>query len=408
MKNIFKIIQRPAFLVFTDQLIFSGSNFLLAFLLARKLSISDFGYFSSVLLVTYLLVAVCNALIVQPFQILAAKEFGKKSLGFVFMAALLLICIFVLVIFLARFLPISALLVFQNTVVSIIIFVSAYILQDFLRKILLTMNRVHLVLLIDSIFILVFPFIAFNEHLTLTKSLMIIGLVNAFASLPGFCYIIRNSDLNIKNSALWKYHWNAGKWFVSAALLQWFSSNFFTLAAGIYLGVNALGSLRLVQSFFGVINIILQTVENYYIPKTAKLYYQDRESVKKKLFKNMIQWMVVLGIVVGLFFAFSQPLITFLGGEKYREYGFVVKLVSVLYLLIIYSYPTRISIRVLEQNKAFFTGYCISFLFSVLSFHFLLQSGGLYGAVGGLAINQILMITYWKILLNKKKISLWT
>ena len=149
-------------------------------------------------------------------------------------------------------------------------------------------------------------------------------------------------------------------------------------------------------------------VENYYIPKTARLYYQDQELVRKKVFKNMVQWMAVLGIVIGLFFIFSQPLITLLGGEKYREYGFVVKLVSVLYLLIIYSYPTRISIRVLEQNKAFFTGYCISFVFSLVSFHFLLRFGGLYGAVGGLAMNQMLMIAYWKILLNKKKISLWT
>jgi O-antigen/teichoic acid export membrane protein len=63
-------------------------------------------------------------------------------------------------------------------------------------------------------------------------------------------------------------------------MVQWFSSNFFTLVAGIYLGVNALGALRLVQSFFGVINVILQTVENYYLPKTAQLHYQDK---KKKI-----------------------------------------------------------------------------------------------------------------------------
>ncbi|SMP14788.1 lipopolysaccharide biosynthesis protein [Chryseobacterium profundimaris] len=408
MKNVFKLLQKHSFLVFTDQLIFSGSNFLLAFLLARKLSISDFGFFSSVLIVTYLLVAICNALIVQPFQILAAKKFGKKSLGFVFQAAMLLILIFSLLIFSATFLPLSVLEVFWHHIFSIILFVSAYILQDFLRKILLITDRIQLLLFIDSIFILVFPLIAIQENLSPGKSLMIIGLVNCTASVPGIWYIIRNSDLNIKNSSLWKYYWNAGKWLVSASILQWFSSNFFTLAAGMYLGISALGALRLVQSFFGVINVILQTVENYYIPKTAKLYYQDQELIRKKMFKNMVQWMVVMGIVIGLFFVFSQPLIALLGGEKYREYGFVVKLVSILYVIIIYSYPTRISIRVLEQNKAFFIGYCISFLFSIMSFHFLLQFGGLYGAVAGLAINQILMIAYWKILLNKKKISLWT
>ncbi|WP_029297343.1 lipopolysaccharide biosynthesis protein [Chryseobacterium hispalense] len=407
MKKVFNIIQEHSFLVFTDQLLFSGSNFLLAFLLARKLSIPDFGFFSSVLLVTYLLVAVCNALIVQPFQILAAKQPGKKSLGFVFQAALMLISIFTLGIFFSKFLPISAWMAFQHNVYAMIIFASAYILQDFLRKIVLILDRIKLVLFIDSIFILVFPLLVMDENLTIGKSLVIIGSVNFLASGPGLWYLIRNSEFSISNASLLRYHWSEGKWLVSASILQWFSSNFFTLAAGLYLGISALGALRLVQSFFGVINVLLQTVENYYIPKAARLYYQGGELIRKKLFMTMVRWMMVLGIIIGLFFVFSQPLIMLLGGEKYHQYGFVVRLVSVLYLLIIYSYPTRISIRVLEQNKAFFTGYCISFAFSVLSFHFLLQSGGLYGAVGGLAINQILMLVYWKILLNKKKISLW-
>jgi hypothetical protein len=73
--------------------------------------------------------------------------------------------------------------------------------------------------------------------------------------------------------------------------------------------------------------------------------------------------MMILGALITLFFIFSEPLITLLGGEKYKDYGFVIKLVSVLYFVILYSYPTRISIRVLEQNKAFFIGYCISFIF---------------------------------------------
>jgi hypothetical protein len=72
------------------------ATFYLLFLLARKLSITDFGLFSTVLLVTYLVVGIFNALIVQPFQISVSKGFNKKSLGFVFQASLVLIFIFVL------------------------------------------------------------------------------------------------------------------------------------------------------------------------------------------------------------------------------------------------------------------------------------------------------------------------
>lgn len=394
-------------LVFTDQLIFSGSNFLLTFLLVRKLSISEFGIFSSILLITYFLVGISNAFIVQPFQILSAKNFSKKSLGFTFMASLVLISMFSLLVFFITLLPVPAIAFVKNNLSALIVFVSAYILQDFLRKILLTIDHIKIVLFIDTIFIIIFPLLGFETSLTLWKSLYIIGIVNIAASVPGIGYLIKNADFNLKNTSLLRYYFTEGKWLLSASVLQWLSGNFFTLAAGVYLGINALGALRLVQSFFGIINIILQTIENYYLPKTAQLYYQNKNQEKKELLLKIREAIALLAIIIVCFFIFSDSLIIILGGEKYHQYGFVIKLISALYIVILYSYPTRISIRILEQNKAFFIGYCISFVFSVLSFHFLLKYGQLYGAVAGLAVNQIVMIVYWKIILNKKQISVW-
>lgn len=407
MKKLTELFRRPTSLVFADQLIFSGSNFLLTFLLARKLGISDFGLFSSVLLVTYLLVGICNAILVQPFQILSAKAFTKKSLGFVFLASVVLILMFSALMFIIKFLPVLSLSFFKNNTSAIIAFSAAYVFQDFLRKILLSIDRIQLVLFIDSIFLIAFPLLWLEKDLDLGKSLLIIGIANAAASFPGVWFCIRNSEFGLKNASIFHYHFTEGKWLLSASLVQWFSNNFFTLVAGIYLGVNALGALRLVQSFFGVINVVLQTLENYYLPKTAQLHYQNKKEEKKSLLLRISKGMLALGILIIGFFIFSEPLITVLGGAKYQQYGFVIKLVSSLYIVILYSYPTRISIRILEQNKAFFVGYCISFVFSLLSFHFLLTYGGLYGAVAGLGINQVLMILYWKMLLNRKHISVW-
>ncbi|RMZ59605.1 hypothetical protein D1632_08215 [Chryseobacterium nematophagum] len=407
MKKIKTILSKPSSWVLADQLIFSGSNFLLTFLLARKLSISDFGLFSSILLVTYLLVGICNAIIVQPFQILAAKGLNEKSFGFVFQAALYLLSILTLLLFIVHLLPIAAIALFTKNLPAIIIFTIGYVFQDFLRKILLIIDRIKLVIIIDSLFLIIFPIIYFEKNMDLFKSLYFMGLVNVLAAIPGIVFFIRNSHFTLKNGSLIRYHFKEGKWLLSASIIQWFSSNFFTLVAGIYLGINALGALRLVQSFFGVINILLQTVENYYLPKTAQLHYQNKTTEKKALLKNMSKGMWGLGILITSFFFLSDPLIVLIGGQKYQQYGYVIQLISVLYIFILYSYPTRISIRVLEQNKAFFIGYCISFAFSLISFHFLLKYGELYGAVSGLVINQIVMLVYWKILLNKKQISVW-
>ncbi|CAA7392878.1 hypothetical protein [Chryseobacterium fistulae] len=202
MKKIKEILSKPSSWVLTDQLIFSGSNFLLTFLLARQLSIPDFGLFSSILLVTYLLVGICNAIIVQPFQILSAKGMSEKSLGFVFQASLFLISIIIVLLVTVHFLPIAAIEFFTKSLSAIILFTTGYIFQDFLRKILLTIDRIKLVILMDSIFLIVFPLLYFEKSMDLFKSLHYIGIVNLLASIPGIIFFLRNSHFNLKNGSL--------------------------------------------------------------------------------------------------------------------------------------------------------------------------------------------------------------
>ncbi len=401
------MLRKSSSLIFADQLIFSGSNFLLTFLLARKLSISDFGLFSCVLLIAYLFVGIGNGIIVQPFQIIAAKGYNKKSLGFVFQASTIVIFILAGLLSLVQFLPFTSVVSVTENLFVIILFITALVTQDFVRKILLTINRIRLLLFVDSLVLLAFPVIWFQEHLGLFDTLYILGIINFISTIPGIIYFILNSEFGFKDSSFLRYYFLEGKWLVSASIVKWLSNNFFTLGVGIYLGINALGALRLVQSFFGLINVLLQAVENHYLPIAAHLHYRNKKEEKKIFLKKMLKSLFAVEILLTLFFAFSEIIIILIGGQKYNNYGFVIKLVSVLYFVILYSYPTRISIRVSEQNKAFFIGYCISFIFSVLSFHFLLEYGKLYGAVTGLVINQILMIVYWKYLLNKKHISVW-
>jgi O-antigen/teichoic acid export membrane protein len=205
-------------------------------------------------------------------------------------------------------LPISAIDFFNANLSAIIIFISAYLFQDFLRKILLAIDLIRLVVVMDSIFLLVFPFIGYQESLKLEKSLLMIGIVNIIASLPGIFFFLRNAEFSLQNKELLQYHFKEGKWLFSASIVQWFSSNFFTLVAGIYLGINALGALRLVQSFFGAVNVILQTVENYYLPKTAQLYHQNKKQEKKTLLFNLSKGMMILGAIITVFFHLFRTL----------------------------------------------------------------------------------------------------
>ncbi|WP_298118741.1 hypothetical protein [Flavobacterium sp.] len=409
MNRIKKIVFSQSVLVLFDQAIFSGTNFILTLFLAQKLDVKNFGVFSIILLVTYLIMSIINALLIQPFQVSISKITKKKEYYvslFLGLVALLLFFMFIVKLLAISF---SIEAIFSSHSNAIICFISGYIFQDFFRKFFLSLASILLVLVIDFLFLLliIIGFYSFNNHINLTITLYIIGLANFVSAIPGLVFIFKNYEHPISWKTFLNDHIFQGKWLFSVAVLQWSSSNFFVLISGIYLGIEALGALRLVQSFFGIINIILQSVENYFLPKVAFLYNENIAKAKKYLLTITTYGAILFGVLLSILFLFSTEIIVLTGGTKYQEYGYVVKIVAVLYFFIFLSYPIRIAVRILVLNKIFFVGYLLSFVFSILTFHFLLNYSGLYGAVSGLICNQIIMILYWQNRLTKNNFYLW-
>lgn len=404
-----KIVLSPTVLVLFDQALFSGTNFLLTLFLAQKLDIKNFGLFSTVVLVTYLVMSISNALIIQPFQVSIAKV-SNRNAYFVYLFYSLLFTLTVFVVsskLLVFFLPKENVFAVQSN--AILCFIVGYLLQDFFRKIFLAISNIVTVIVIDLVFLVLISiaFYSINNDITLFNSLMILGLANCLSAIPGLYFMVVNYETPISWKLFLHDHIAQGKWLFSVAVLQWCSSNFFVLISGVYLGIEALGALRLVQSFFGILNIVLQTVENYFLPKVARLYTTSLAEAKKYLLHITAYGALLFGLLLSLLFVFSNEIIVVAGGDKYASYGYVVKIISVLYFFIFLSYPVRIAIRVLVLNKIFFIGYLLAFISSLLTFHFLLKYSGLYGAVSGLIINQIIMIVYWQDKLRKNLNLVW-
>lgn len=409
MKNYVNILFSTPILAVLDQAIFSGTNFLLTLFLAQKLEISGFGVLSSVTVLTFLFLSISNALIIQPFQVSIVTINQKKQyIVFLYFFQLLLLVLIVLIMLILNVI-IDDNEINKASIDSIIVFVLGYLFQDFFRKLFLGTDEIKKVVLIDIlfVFIVILGLTVFNHSLTLKKVMYIIGLANIISSLPGLFTILNNFEFPTSYLDFIKLHVTQGKWFVYTAFLQWCSSNFFVLLSGAYLGIEALGALRLVQSVFGVINIILQTIENYFIPKIAALYAQSIETAKKYLGKLTTIGFVLFGSILATLFIYSKQLMLLLGGKNYVSYHVVIKMMAVLYVFIFLSYPLRIAVRVLVLNKIFFTGYVLSFITSIITFHFLLQNYGLNGAVIGLIFNQMVMMGYWYFELNKKQLVTW-
>lgn len=409
MKNYVHILFSSSVLAIFDQAIFSGSNFLMTLFLAQKLELTGFGILSSIIVFTFLFISVSNALIIQPFQVSTLKIEQKKQYttflwSFQMFFLVLIIPVVTIITFVFKELEVS-----KASLGSILIFIIGYLFQDFFRKLFLGTDEIKKVVLIDIIFtiLVIIGFTVYDDSLNLKNTLYIVGLANILSSIPGIIYTFKNFEFPFSYFDYLKLHLIQGKWFVYTAFLQWCSSNFFILLSGAYLGIEALGALRLVQSIFGVINIVLQTIENYFIPKVASLYKQSIDVAKRYLIRLTSIGFVVFGGILSCLFIFSKELMFLIGGKNYASYHFIIKMMAILYVFIFLSYPIRIAVRVLILNKIFFTGYVLSFITSIITFHFLLQNFALNGAITGLILNQIVMMGYWYFELNKKHLVLW-
>jgi O-antigen/teichoic acid export membrane protein len=406
MKRIIKTINSPTLLVLFDQFMYSGSNFLITVILARVLSMTEFGLFSSIIIYTYLLLSILSAFLIQPFQIAYPKTENKHEyvqfILYSVLSSFLLISVVNFLIYL--FLPIKSF-----SFLTLTFFFITYIFQDLLRKTLLTKNAINSVVYMDAFFLcsIAISYFILDTNINLNVALLIISFSNLLSIGFGILPLIKTFRKTINWKAYLKSHILQGKWFVSVSLLQWGNSNLIILFSGIYIGLEGIGALRLVQSFFGILNVLLQVVENYFLPKIAKLYHQNRQTAKQYLFKITLNGLLLFGSILLLLFMFPNKAITLAGGIQYVKYGFLVQFMAVLYLIIFLGYPIRIMIRIKLLNKSFFIGYLCAFVFTLLSFQWLLVNYSISGAVLGLIFNQLIMLLYWQFQLKKNHFILW-
>jgi O-antigen/teichoic acid export membrane protein len=404
------IAKNQKIFVVVDQAAYSGGSFVATFMAAHVLTVADFGRYAAFTLMLYLFISMSNALVVQPFQVLYPRSGNmSKYLGFVFwfqVAAALLVAVGLGVA------GSAGLSLFAINPFYMVAIAWAFLMHDFLRKVFLACEQVFEALLIDVVaaglqFALLATSMVRSTSLNLEDVLMITAISFGAGALVGICLLKPKSTTTTGWKQFAMDHYTQGRWLFLTAIIQWWVGNFFVVAAGLFLGPVALGAFRLVQSLFGILNLVLQTYENYALPKAVKLLQVSREQSKKYLLSLSLKGIVAFGFVLVGLFIFSEQIILWVGGEKFVPYAYVVKGMAVLYFIIFVGYPVRMAVRMLVMNNVIFIGYAISLVFSLLSFRMLLQEYALWGAIGGLVINQLILIMFWQYNLARKHFLLW-
>lgn len=408
MSSLITILKQNKTLVLIDQLLYSGINFIVTLLVAKLLNISEFGIFSTIVIVLFLLISITNAFVIQPFQVSVFKESNTVSYSNFLLTLQIVLVAFIAVtaISVNIFMP-------NNTyhLNYVLLYGSGLLFHDYFRKYYLAKTKILKVLTIDTIIALsqLLIIIVLKNRTEINISIVLSSLSISYAISNAYSLLIYKPSF--KSIKQWKpfikYHIKEGKWLSLVSFVQWGSSNFFVLTIGLFINIEALAAFRLVQSLFGIINIVFQTFENYVLPTASKINLTSTELSKKYIKKTSIQSAILIGIFLIVLFIFSKEVISLFSDNKYQAYDYVLKGMCILYFIIFIGYPIRLSIRMLLLNKSFFIGYLLAFAFSILFFNILLKNWQLNGVIIGLILNQLIMMLFWTYKLKKQNFYLW-
>lgn len=398
--------------ILLDQVVFSATSFLTTILLARQLGITQFGIYSVIILYLYLLLSISVSLVISPFQVVLARKENKRAYlaAVVRMQWLVTGCLLlVTVALLLTGFPFAREL--RGLLPEIVLLTAGFLLQDFYRRIFIGLQQSLYALIVDSVSgilqlsWLLFTF--FTHTINLSYGLFIIGITYVPSILAGYLLLKKSCGKVSFFGADVQLHWLQGRWLLLTSFLQWWANNFLVAVSGIFLGIPALGALRLAQTLFGVLNAMFQVFENYAVPRAASLLVRSAGEMKCFLQDIAKKGLYLLLPVLLIIIFFPAPIFRLCGGQDYTGYGYALQGMAVLYLVIFIGYPVRIAVRVMMMNRAFFTAYLFAFVFTFFAAHFLVSQWQLTGVIASLIINQLIMLGYWQWMLARKKMILW-
>lgn len=411
--EIIKKFSSPKMLMLADQVLVSGASFATNILLARSLGLSEYGKFSGIILLQMFILSIQQASITGIFQVMfpgfdqKLKSSYSASLFFaelIFLSGLSLIALAAILAFPSFFQT------YQSVIIPALLSVILFLLQDYLRKIFLTKEQPAKALWIDAITnilqMMVLALFSIFGKLDLALACWIVALTFIPSVIAGIIWLNPGKPVlsEIKTTA--KLHKAKSGWLLLSALLQWGSGNFFVVAAGWWLGSAALGALRLAQYIYGLLNVLLQAIENYTVPKAASVHADGKDlgAYLKIVFKKSFLYIAPLLLLLSVF---AKQVLQLAGGAAYTQYSYIMYALAFIYLLILTGNPFRVALRVHFMNKYYFTGYLIAAGFSICTARWMILTWNLNGVLAGLFLTQLILVCYWAIILTRKNIIAW-
>jgi O-antigen/teichoic acid export membrane protein len=385
-----------------DQAVVSATGFLTNVMLARFMGLRQFGVFALAWMSVLFVNSLQNALIVAPMMSIGPKQDEKDRPSYfgslvVHETVLVSFC-FVLVYSTLRisggFVRFSEI---KELALPLAVAAFAYQMQDFFRRYFFATRQGQRALADDVLsYLTQLPILLLLYRtgcLTTTTALWVMAGTSLLGLLPGFFWMEPLEFKWQRIKAISRRHWAVSRWLGASALLQWTSSNLFVIAAPVYYGAAAAGVLKASQNLMGVTHVWFQGLDNVVPVETARrLHSGGVPSMLGYTRSILVKWggltllfAVVIAAAPGLWLRLMY-------GPEMVQYGYILRLYALLYVVVFMGGPLRAGLQALEFTVPIFWSYlamtAFAFSFAIPMAKWLGLSGSLFGLIGSQVLFQ--------------------
>jgi O-antigen/teichoic acid export membrane protein len=383
-----------------DQAVVSATNFLTNIVIARALGVTQYGVFALAWLALLFVNSIQNALIVAPMMSIGPKVEGKSRPHYFGAVVIQELCFAVVGLGTMNLAVRAVAKYFHRSYLNelcwpLSIAVFAYLVQDFFRRYLFATKQRRRAFLNDVISyipqLLIIVVLAKAGHLTTSRSFWTIAFTSMFGIAAGIIWLEKISFDGDRFRSVVSQHWKFSRWLIPSGMMEWTSSYLFLMAAPIYFGALAAGALRSAQNIVGVAHIWFLGLENVVPAETARTLHNDGvRAAEKYIMKIIAVWGTITGLFILIVAVAPNFWLQLAYGSKYLEYGHLLRLYGVLYLLAFFGGPLRASLQALEFTAPIFWSYCVMTVFSIIFAVPFVKWFGLSGVILGSIVTQII------------------
>jgi O-antigen/teichoic acid export membrane protein len=377
-----------------DQSVSSGANFITVIVLARVLSIGEFGYFVLAFTLLQLATALQTALVTRPHNVLAAARSGDAYRNYTHTAAvaqIVLAATLTLGLVLGAGLAQVAGASHASTFLAAAPALASWQIQEFGRRVLYTEGR-----LIAALVTTVVTYGGYLGFLAFLWQSDALSAVSAFQALAVAAFAgafvagiqLRSSLSGRVDRSCARQSWEFGRWLAAADVGYWLSSNFYVYLAAVVLGPMASAVLKAAQTLLGPVSVFQAFFLNYLPVRFARALGDEvGEGQRLDLRRGLV--VVTSGTVPYCFLValLAAPLLQHVYGDKYADDAATVRLFAAYYILLSISLVIVAAVSARQLGRQIFVAQAAGAVVSLAVGWPLLEAVGPPGAVMGMILS---------------------